>query len=291
VRRKALFAYLETGLPILAWDNLARGTVISCPSIEKALTTEFYSDRILSKSEVKTVPAYMVQVFSGNNIAPRGDLASHSLIVRLATDRPDPENREFKHSDPIAWTAEHRGPILHALYTLLIGNPRRSRKKSALTTAPTRLKEWWEMVGPAVEYAAQYHTELTQEEVNAFVIDPPTCQPRAVSFKTMFLDSEADEEQTSALVTVLETLHRKWPVSFQAREVATYAGEAEESAIAFKDALQLAAGKAIKIISATTIAWRLKALADAPVRVDDKVLVLTYEAHHHGGMFKIVARK
>ena len=290
-RRKALFAYLETGLPMLVWDNLARGTVISCPSIEKTLTSEFYSDRILGASEVKSVPAYTVQVFTGNNIAPRGDLASRSLIMRLAIDRPDPENREFKHSDPIAWTDEHRGRILQALYTLLIGNPRRSQKKSALTPAPTRFKEWWEMVGSAVEHAAKCHTELTEEEVNAFVVDPPPCTPRPVYFKTMFLDSEADEEQTSALVTVLETLYRKWPDSFQAREAATYAGQAEEGAIAFKDALELAAGKGIKIISATTIAWRLKALADAPVRVGNKMLVLTYNPHHEGGMFKIVAKK
>src|SRR5258707_5503994 len=34
--------------------------------------------------------------------SPRGDLASRSLIARLAVDRPDPENREFKCPDPLA---------------------------------------------------------------------------------------------------------------------------------------------------------------------------------------------
>jgi hypothetical protein len=289
-RRKALFAYLEAGLPMLVWDNLARGTVISCPSIEKSLTTEFYSDRILGASEIKTVPAYTVQIFTGNNIAPRGDLASRSLIVRLAVDRPDPENREFRRPDPVAWTDDHRGRILQALYTLLIGNPRRSQPKSARSPAPTRFKEWWEMVGSAVEHAAQCHVELTKEEVKAFVADPPPYPPREVHFKTMFLDSEADEEQTSALVTVLETLHRQWPYGFQAREVATYASQAEEGAIAFKDALELAAGKAIKIVSSTTIAWRLKALVDAPARIGDKIVALSYNPHHQSGMFKVVAR-
>ena len=46
-RRKALFSYLREGVPFLPWDNLPRGAAISCPSIEKSLTTETYSDRIL----------------------------------------------------------------------------------------------------------------------------------------------------------------------------------------------------------------------------------------------------
>ena len=170
-RRKALYAYLGAGLPMLVWDNLPRGTLISCPSIEKALTTEFYQDRILGENKTKIVPAYTVQVFTGNNIAPRGDLASRSLIARLAVDRPDPENREFKHADPIAWTAENRARILAALYTILLGNPRRGQKKSARSAPPTWFKEWWEMVGSAVEHAAQCHATLIKEEVHALVAD------------------------------------------------------------------------------------------------------------------------
>jgi hypothetical protein len=290
-RRKALFAYLGAGLPMLVWDNLARGTVISCPSIEKALTTEFYQDRILGESETKIVPAYTVQVFTGNNIAPRGDLASRALIARLAVDRPDPENREFKHADPIGWTDRHRARILVALYTLLLGNPRRGQKKTVRSTPPTRFKEWWEMVGSAVEHAAQCHSTLIEEEVHALVVDPPPCPPTPIYFQRMFLDSEADDEQSANLATVLETLYRRWRTAeFQAREVASFAGQAEEDAIAFKDALELAAGRSIKIISSTMIAWRLKAVVNAPVRVGNRTLVLTYLPHHQGGAFRVLEK-
>jgi hypothetical protein len=48
---KALFAYFLEGVPFLVWDNIARGTTISCPSIEKSLTAEFYTDRVLGFSE------------------------------------------------------------------------------------------------------------------------------------------------------------------------------------------------------------------------------------------------
>ena len=48
--------------------------------------------------------ASTIHFFTGNNIGPRGDLASRSLHIRLEVDRADPENRSFRHPDPIAWT-------------------------------------------------------------------------------------------------------------------------------------------------------------------------------------------
>ena len=96
-RRKALLAYLMEALPALIWDNIPRGTQISCPHIERSCTTAFYSDRRLGVSELVAVAASVIHFFTGNNIAPRGDLASRSLQVRLEVDRADPENRPFKH--------------------------------------------------------------------------------------------------------------------------------------------------------------------------------------------------
>jgi hypothetical protein len=154
-RRKALFAYLSEGLPFILWDNLPRGAAISCPSIEKALTSPTYSDRVLQVSQTKTVPAYMVQSFTGNNITARGDMASRSLMCRLEVDRPDPENREFRHPDPIGWTEQHRGKILSALYTILRGNPRRTPGRHS--PRPTRFKPWWDLVASAIEFAADQH--------------------------------------------------------------------------------------------------------------------------------------
>ena len=66
--------------------------------------------------------AATIHLFTGNNVGPKGDLASRSLQVRLDVDRVDPENRPFTHPDPIGWTgAPGRNP--DALYTILLGNP------------------------------------------------------------------------------------------------------------------------------------------------------------------------
>jgi hypothetical protein len=283
-RRKALFAYLGSGLQLLVWDNITRGTTISSATIEKALTSEFYSDRILGESKDRTVPAYTVQVFTGNNIAPRGDLVSRSLVVRLFLAVPDPENRKFTRPDePVAWTNNHRGEILQALYTILLGNPRRRQKPTERSPASTRFKEWWEMVGSAVEHAARYHAEA----VKGFVMDhSTTCPVSPVDFKKIFLAAEADDDQENSLVTVLRILRERWPGGCQARNIASYINR-EEEGMELLTALEAAAGRSLKTMTVATVTWRLKAIADAPVYVDDDVLVLRYERDHQGGTFTV----
>jgi hypothetical protein len=281
-RRKALFSYLGEGVAVLVWDNIPLGTAISCPSIEKALTAETYTDRVLGLSENRTVPASTIQVFTGNNLVPRGDMASRTLTIRLSAGRPDPENRTFMHTDPIAWTEAHRGRILSALYTILLGN---LRLTAIGPSAPeTRFKPWWQLVGAAVERAAREH----QAHVEALTIERNhDCPPAPVAFRKLFLDGEADEEQASSLGEVLRRLRERWPRGCQARAIAAYVRCGEEDAVEFMAALEQASGKAIKVISATTITWRLKALVDAPVALDDAVCALRYQPENMGGTFAV----
>ena len=71
-RRKALFAYLRQGVACLVWDNISRGSTISCPHIEAALTAAEISDRVLGVSSTETVPSTTLQIFTGNAITPSG---------------------------------------------------------------------------------------------------------------------------------------------------------------------------------------------------------------------------
>src|SRR5678815_1709371 len=41
-RRKAIMAYYLAGVPYILWDNIQRGTQISCPHIERSCTSAFY---------------------------------------------------------------------------------------------------------------------------------------------------------------------------------------------------------------------------------------------------------
>ncbi|MEH2563502.1 hypothetical protein [Bradyrhizobium sp. AZCC 2289] len=150
-RKKALFSYLRQSVAALVWDNIARGSTISCPHIEAALTASEISDRVLGVTRVETVPSSTIQIFTGNSIAPRGDMASRSFILPLNVNRPDPENRAFTHADPLAWTQANRAKILGALYTILIGG---ALQRPSDQVAKTRFKVWWGLIGWPVEYAA-----------------------------------------------------------------------------------------------------------------------------------------
>ena len=116
---------------------------------------------------------------------------------------------------------------------------------------------------------------------------------RPPRFRSLFLAGEEDEEQTYSLSTVIDVLYRRYPNSelFQASEIAAYAGLANEESIGFKAALEIACGKPIKIISAPVINWRLQAVVDAPVTIDEKLLVLQYlkpDKSGRNGGFKVV---
>jgi hypothetical protein len=284
-RRKALFSYLLDGIAMLVWDNIASGTTVSCPSIEKSLTAELYSDRLLGLSESRLVPAYTIQHFTGNNIAPGGDMASRSLRIMIEVTRPDPENRTFRHPDPSGWTRANRGEILRAFYTILRGNPRRTGKAEG--TPQTRFKEWHDLVGSAVEHAA----EVMLEEIKGFVADPlPDCPVKLISFKEMFLEGEASDDETAGLAGLLLALRKQYPNKFRAREVASYL-EPEgypptDDAREMMGLLVRASGnKPLRPVSASTVSARLKKLIKAPVWAGEETLMLKCEGDARTGDF------
>jgi hypothetical protein len=192
-RRKALLSYFMAGLPYILWDNIPRGTQISCPHIERSCTTALYADRKLGFSETIITAASTIHIFTGNNIGPKGDLASRDLHIRLDADRVDPENRPFQHPDPVGWTEDRRGDILRALYTILLGNPH--LKAARDTASKTRFKMWWRLIGSAVENAA--------ERIG-----------RKLDFKELFTRQEEDDEESASLGDVLAILVKKWPKGF-----------------------------------------------------------------------------
>jgi hypothetical protein len=186
-RRKALMSQLLWGAAYILWDNIPRGLQIHCPHIERSCTTAYYADRRLGVSEIATAASAVVHLFTGNNIAPKADLASRSLEVRLDADRIDPENRAFRHPDPVGWTEANRGRLLKALYTILLGNSQ--LRTPADAPAKTRFKLWWRLCGSAVEHAAKLCGET-------------------IDFKAQFLAMDASEEESTSVSDMIRHLEQ-----------------------------------------------------------------------------------
>jgi len=258
-RRKALMSYFLYGVAYILWDNIPRGTQISCPHIERSCTAAYYADRKLGVSELVAIAASVIHFFTGNNVGVKGDLASRSLHIRLDVDRVDPENRAFKHPDPIGWTESHRAEILAALYTILLGNPTLKAPRDA--PMKTRFKMWWRLVGSAVEHAAG----LGGQELD---------------FRKLFLKQEEDDEDSAARADVLEVLAKK--EQFTAGDVATMINVPypEEDEQTVRDFLQPGA-RPDHQFSAQTVTRRLKQHLENPVRSGERTLILRREQDPH----------
>jgi hypothetical protein len=270
-RKKALFGYLLDGVAYILWDNIQRGTLIDCPHIQKASTSDTVTDRILGVSKTASASAAAIQLFTGNNIGPKGDSVSRGLQARIEVERTDPENRPFRHSDPIGWTEANRPKILQALYTILLGNP--ELKKSRNAPAKTRFKLWWRVVGAAIENAAKLHS-ATVDPVAYDAED--RSRPTPVDFQRLFASQEADDEEGSSLADALHILNRRWPVgTFRAADVAKIInenGNTPDGAVVRE--FLFPEGRSDQVVSTKSVGRRLGANVGNPVMHGEKTLTL-----------------
>ena len=190
-RRKALLSHLRVGAASIVWDNIPRGAFIKCPHLERALTSAEYTDRLLGVSEQLTVPSLTVMLFTGNNIAPAGDMASRSLKCSIDVTRPDPENRSFTHPDPLAWTFANRMKLMRAFYTLLLWNPYLRLPVAERIGPKTRFKTWWSSIGAPIEAV----TDL---------IGAP------VDFTALFAANEVDDEEADGVAVICDAIDKKF---------------------------------------------------------------------------------
>ena len=265
-RRKALLSYFMYGAPYILWDNIPRGAQITCPHIEESCTAAYYADRKLGVSQMVATAASAIHFFTGNNIGPRGDLASRSLHIRLEVDRADPENRSFRHPDPIAWTKTHRAEILRALYTILIGNPTLGKPHDA--PMKTRFKMWYRLIGSAVEYAA---TQVGEE----------------IDFRNLFRSVEDEDVEETSLAEVLALMLEIWPKGFNAQKVCKMINEeAQDEAGLLRDFFCRWSPREQKA-SAKSIGWKLKQHVGEPVLNGERTLVLKSRDGRDGKVYWI----
>ncbi len=128
---------------------------------------------------------------TGNNIAPAGDMASRSLVCSIDVTRPDPENRPFRHPDPLAWTSANRMKLLRAFYTLLLWNPYLRLPAGERIEPKTRFKTWWASIGAPIE-------------VVTALIDAP------VDFTALFAANEVGDEEGDGVAAICDAIDKQF---------------------------------------------------------------------------------
>jgi hypothetical protein len=252
-RRKALFSYFLAGVPFILWDNIPRETCLDCDHINASLTSPEFSDRRLSTQTLEVALANAIQAFTGNVVRATGDLQSRTFEARLAADREDPANRNFKHPDPLGWTRENRIAILRDLFTVLcVPRAQPNRLK-------TRMKEWWRLVGHPIELIT------------------------GVDFEQLVAESGAADPLRAARAMVVGALGQRYGVErdFLAQDVVKdlllgQGPDDEAAADRLLEALIALADPAgredrfLRLRHSVTVSWvgqRLSALAGVPVEI------------------------
>jgi hypothetical protein len=275
-RRKSLISYLLLGVPYILWDNIPRGLQIACPHVEKACTSSFTADRKLGESEIVQAASSTIHCFTGNNIGPKGDLASRALQVRLNVDRPDPENRLFRHQDPVGWTQANRGKILAALFTILLGNRELGLPQGAALRS--RFKRWQRLVGSAVEYAAQCTAERNP--------DVDHVPDKIVDFATLFLSQEAEDEDSADWADCLDAISKMALGGVTASDVSFQLCNTQTDNTAIVREVLFPAAPVDCRPTPKAVAKRLKARVDDPVRHGSETLTLKAHWEAHGKIWR-----
>ena len=131
--RKRLLSALRDGQPTLLLDNI-KGQFASS-ALEAFLTDDYYSDRVLSASQMLRLRTNVLMLISGNNFIPRGDLWRRIVTARIDPKVEHAERRSFT-LDARKHSRENRQQIIAAGLTLLrgfiaAGQPRHTKDRLA----------------------------------------------------------------------------------------------------------------------------------------------------------------
>lgn len=117
-QRKRITTIAMSGDPAVLIDNVA-GT-LGTPSLDAALTSLLWIDRLLGGNAAIRLPLYTVWIATGNNVSLAGDMSRRTLHVRLDSQEENPESREgFRHPDLLEFVRRHRSRLFVAALVVL----------------------------------------------------------------------------------------------------------------------------------------------------------------------------
>ena len=120
--RKLITSLLRcAGSNLLFFDNIASDH-LNMPFMAQLLTAGVWQDRILSKSEIATIPFTKQIVFCGNRLTFTKEMIRRNVPVGLNTYLSNPasdrDSSIYRHYPLIDWVLEHKADLAGAFYTL-----------------------------------------------------------------------------------------------------------------------------------------------------------------------------
>jgi hypothetical protein len=146
--RKKITAIALAGDRMVHLDNLEGN--FGNDTLDRALTTTRWKDRILGKSEQVDLPLLPVWYGTGNNVAVAADTTRRIIHIRLDVLDERPEERKgFRHPDLVGWIRSERPRLLTQALTLLVAYCNAGRPTHGLTPFGS-FEGWSNLVREAV---------------------------------------------------------------------------------------------------------------------------------------------
>lgn len=116
--RKRLTAALVDLPEAILLDNVTRS--IDSASLAAALTATMWTDRLLGRSETRSVRIRATWIATANNPSMSREIARRIIRIRMDAQAERPEERAgFRHRHLARWAADHRRELIAAALTLV----------------------------------------------------------------------------------------------------------------------------------------------------------------------------
>ena len=144
------------GKIILPWDNLDQNNKFKSAAYASVLTSDYVSGRVFGHNDVPDLPNNLCGYLTGRNVKLAGDIPRRSVLIEMDAIDMDillnPESRNFKHPNIIAWVSENRTTLVWMILTMfrawiIAGKPK------ANTPILSKFETWSEVMGGILEYA------------------------------------------------------------------------------------------------------------------------------------------
>ncbi len=169
---KRIDAFAFEGRNLVVLDNIKRATLIRSQVLERTITAETSSGRILGSTSTFSRSNGMTFVATGNSVRVDGDLATRCLSIRLEAPPTRRSERYYSRPDIRQSVLAQRQKAIAAALTILAGW---AQSREVAGSGGIRFPDWFRTVGAAIEHATRLYdinspvkfSSLLEESVSA----------------------------------------------------------------------------------------------------------------------------
>lgn len=194
---KILGSMAIAGATVAFFDNVTDGATFGNGSIDRVLTNERTSFRILGRTQQAELPWTAIMMVTGNNIQIAKDTTRRVLICRLEPSTETPQHRTgFEHPQLLEYIGQHRKELVTDALTVLRGWVAAGGLKGAPAPSIGTFERWSRLVAGAISWAS------------------------GTNILKFFAETTNEDPERAAMLSVVRLMPEVWPEGAMARQVA-----------------------------------------------------------------------